>query len=268
MSVAMVQETFPSVRVAVAPHRNYPGVWPPGYSGKTYDWRQKPRGPENTRGIVPSYHIADLSIALRHVYKTDAHFVPYVVPGMAKQPRLTKGGLQWFIEQTGSVPAVSVFFADIDNPEHSEWTEELRAKEEDQWNSLECLKTVAVYYTKRGYRIVQPLTRSIPVIEAEAPARKWLLSLKSCGVDIDENCRDWTRHYRAPNVVRDGARYMTPVLRLERMRPVDPPVLTAEEVESFGPKDEPTDWCPHADLPPLSNGQSNCPVCGSIVSSA
>lgn len=262
MSAVAVDDAAVSARVAVAPHRNLPGVWPPGYDGKTYDWRHPPRSPENTRSIVSGYHIADLTVALRHVYKTDAHFVAYVVDGMKKQPRLTKGGLQWFVEQTGSVPSVSVFFADIDNPDHSEWTKELREKEELQWSTCECLKTAAVYYTKRGYRIVQPLVRSIPVTESEVYARRWLLQLKESGIDIDENCRDWTRHYRAPNVVRDGARYITPVLRLERMTPIDVPVIDPSEMEELSPKEDPTDWRrPESRWKP-SSGSKKCLDCG------
>jgi hypothetical protein len=170
------------------------------------------------------YVIKELREALETWAYTDAHLVTYVASGDSKrQPRINKGGLALFEERTDRRVTTEVFFCDVDNPGHAPWNDDLLAAAREQWESLEVLRTVGVYHTNNGRRFVQPLTEPIPVREVEPRLWTWLRSLQDAGLDVDLTCRDWTRHYRLPHVTRDGLRRRSPVVLLDRMRPVPPP---------------------------------------------
>jgi len=185
-------------RVAVAPH-----------------WRIK--GFDGVRKEVQeAYEVLDLREALERHYRTDAHLVAYVVPGVTHQPRINKPGLPHFPHPVG----MGVFFADVDNPGHALWTDELFAEAMEQYDTLDELQTAGVYHTARGRRIVQPIEEPIPVQQVEPYIRRWFLQLERGGLRVDHACRDWTRHYRLPHVVRSGRWYRSPWLDLQRMRPI------------------------------------------------
>jgi hypothetical protein len=140
-----------------------------------------------------------------------------VVAGAGRQPRINKPGLPYFV---GHVE-VGVFLCDVDNPGHSDWTDELRAEAARQDAELDVLKTAGIYYTSHGRRIVQPIAEVIPAGEVEPYLRRWLCELEVAGVAVDWACRDWTRHFRLPNVKRKGRLYRSPSLRLEQMVPIE-----------------------------------------------
>ena len=133
---------------------------------------------------------------------------------------------------------VGVFFCDVDNVDHAPWTDEMFAGAMEQYETLEALQTAGVYHTARGRRIVQPLERPIPVEEVEPYIHRWFVELERAGLRVDHACRDWTRHYRLPHVVRKGHWYRSPFVDLRRMRPIaiEPlPEPSAWEMPAIGP---------------------------------
>jgi hypothetical protein len=187
------------VKVAIAPHARSLGFDGSG------------------REVPDAYEILELREGLERVYTTDAHFVTYVVEGAARQPRINKPGLPYFERPV----ATTTFVCDVDNPGHAEWNAELRIQAERQWACVPELATCGLYHTLHGQRIVQPLTTPIPVTKSEAFLRRWLLRLESAGVAVDWTCRDWTRHFRLPHVRRGGTSYRSPLVALDRMRPIE-----------------------------------------------
>lgn len=82
-----------------------------------------PRRRGQTREVeLDACAIVELRSALDRVYATPALFAMYVVPGRATQPRITKGGLEHLLqEHSFAMPAIGVFFADVDNAGHRPW---------------------------------------------------------------------------------------------------------------------------------------------------
>ncbi len=181
------------------------------------------------RSVPDAYEVLDLREALERVYTTDAHFVTYVVEGAARQPRLNKSGLPYFDRPVFT----TTFVCDVDNPGHAEWDDALRAQAARDWEGIPSLSTCGLYHTLHGRRFVQPIAEPIPVARAEPYLRRWLLSLESAGIAVDWTCRDWTRHFRLPHVRRSGGTFRSPVVALDRMRPItleplpEPPAVSA-----------------------------------------
>jgi hypothetical protein len=189
--------------VAVAPHcRNL------GFDGSDKEVREV-------------YEVMELHDALQGKYKSDAHLVCYVVPGAKRQPRINKPGLPHFDRPV----EMGVFFCDADNPGHSGWNHEAFADAMQLYETQEVLQTAGIYHTTHGRRIVQPLAEAIPVQEVEPYIRDWFARLERAGIPVDWSCSDWTRHYRLPNVIRDGFPFRSPWISLERMVPISLPEL-------------------------------------------
>ncbi|MEI7895274.1 MAG: hypothetical protein WCI05_19410, partial [Myxococcales bacterium] len=153
---------------------------------------------------------------LQRVYPTDAHLVTYVVKRAQWQPRINKPGLAHF----DGIVETSVFFCDVDNPGHAEWTDGLVESAMREYETLPVLATASIYHTAHGRRIVQPVAKLIPIDQAEAYLGRWLSQLEAAGLAVDWNCRDWTRHFRLPHVQRAGRDYRSPHVLLDRMVPV------------------------------------------------
>ncbi|MDY0004939.1 MAG: DEAD/DEAH box helicase family protein, partial [Polyangia bacterium] len=218
--------------VAVAPHKRFAG-----FDGR----RQK---------VSQAFEILDLRDALTRTYSSDAHLVTYVVPGAARQPRINKPGLATF----DGFPAVDVFFCDLDNPGHAPWTPELHAAALGRYGSLEVLQTVGIYHTAHGARLVQPILSPVPVEQVEPFVARWLTELSQAGLVPDWACKDWTRLFRLPNVLRDGRAFRSPYINLDRMRPIaleplwdPPPARAAPTPRAPGPVPR-LEW--RVDVPP------------------
>jgi len=201
-----------------------------GVAGATDDWRAPKGSAANERlvkgglGISADYQVIDLGNALAADYRTDAHLVAYVLRDatgtpLRAQPRVNKPGLA-FVRSLGYSVALEALFADIDNAAHCEWSPELL---ELAIVADRKLATAGVYYTTHGRRVVQPLSRPVDVDQAEGVLAGWLAELERLGLHADPACRDWTRHFRLPNVRRAGQAYRSPRVDLERMQPIDPP---------------------------------------------
>lgn len=225
--------------LAVAPTKFSAGVELPGtpikrrdprgkvyFEPATYDWRAPPGSPDNTAPVRAAYTATAVDRALTDAHSTDAHFVAYVVrregAPLLHQPRINKPALPWVCEQ-GYRVTLEALVADVDNPRHAAWASPAKARAEVARVSA-LLGTCAVYATTHGLRVLQPLSRAVPVEDCEVSIRVWLAQLEGRGLAVDWKCDDWTRHFRAPHVRRDGGDYRSPAVLLERMRHVEAPV--------------------------------------------
>ncbi len=190
-----------SILVAVAPHREFSGLTCPD-----------DHPPE-------VYEVMDLHEALERVYRTDAHVVAYVVEGAKRQFRINKPGLQYFHKPLWT----QVMFCDIDNPGHAEWTGSRLDAVLKWYGSFEILKTTGIYHTTKGLRLVQPLDRAIASPDMEPYIAKWFHDLIEAGLAVDTTCRTWNWHFRLPHVFRDRKQALSPLILLDRMRPIPPP---------------------------------------------
>lgn len=199
--------------IAVAPHKHFRGLSP------------------TNREVDLAYQVMPLAEALATVWPSDAHCVTYVGAQVGEcQPRINKGGLVLYPDTV----TCNVLLADVDNPDHGDWTDALLTAAEAQRATLPVLATTGWYLTAHGYRLVQPLTTPVPVLIVEDVLRRWLADLAAAGVDVDPGCRDWTRHFRLPHVVREVAGtpnawgsptrthkpYQSPRVDLDSMRPI------------------------------------------------
>lgn len=214
--------------VAVGPRVRVYGVEAPGKHGQTYDWRWA-KGPENTAGIEPEYEVMGFREMIARRFNTDAHFVPYLVLGpdglpMARQPRVNKGGLPWVLDQ-GRKLVVRALIIDIDNPGKKGWNPPDYERVAVEHATVPLLQTCAVYSTRNGRRLVQPLARDIEDMDTfERTQRAYMLALEESGViGVDFACSDWTRVYRVARCVRDGL-FEPPHLKdLSKCVPIEPP---------------------------------------------
>lgn len=166
-----------------------------------------------------AFAVTDLGNALESVYRTDAHLVAYVLwtdgAPATHQPRVAKTAPGDIIDRL----FVDVLFADIDRPDHAPWPDDSAAIAAAR-RALDQAQTAGVYITARGLRLVQPLNDKLPVDSAEAAIRGWHLDLAARGLDVDVSAADWTRHFRLPHVRRDGRPYRSPLVDIDRMRPI------------------------------------------------
>lgn len=223
------------ILVAVTPTKMVRGVEAPGTAKKgrehTYDWRHPPGSELNTFRVKPAFEVLPLSDALGTRWPADHHLVSYVVShegrALERQPRVNKGGLDW-IDAEGFDVRVDALFCDVDHYEGADkvpWTPEREASFLELLER-EALSTVGYYWTTHGCRLIQPLDEPVSVAIVERYLDAWLEEL-AVDIDVegpvwrrvvDTSCRDWTRLYRLPHVVRDGAPYVSPRVELGRMR--------------------------------------------------
>ncbi|MCP4645140.1 MAG: hypothetical protein GY851_32160, partial [bacterium] len=153
-----------------------------------------------------------LAKAVSHQFRCDGHAVGYHVQNgepLKSSPRINKPSLTALAEAGHSV-VHSVLFVDVDNPDHAAWDSKDQASEVVH-NVVEGLSpgNPIAYTSKHGYRLVWPLSEPWVLTtdnakELEARIAGFLLALTDQGVDVDMACRDWTRLFRLPHVVRDG----------------------------------------------------------------
>ena len=144
-------------------------------------------------------------------YGTDAHFLLYSFDGLDEAVRVNKSALP-ALADAGHEPHARWVALDLDNPDHREW-------ETEDYDRLESLLTASgplanllddaiKYQTRHGWRAVWPLRYGLPVSKYESFLSQFLGYLDGQGLgqhfDLDHACRDWTRMFRMPHVVRDG----------------------------------------------------------------
>jgi len=152
--------------------------------------------------------LVTLAEALTVSYETDAHFVAYTNP-INRRVR---------VEAIGTVPiVVNLLIGDVDDPvAHAEKTA-ARA----EWREVEHAKIAKlfekhpgayVYETNGGYRVI--FQRAPFEIHTADDKKKWwtvyldfrTYMAREFAIEIDPNCKDFTRFFRLPNVVRKGKR--------------------------------------------------------------
>lgn len=153
-----------------------------------------------------SFEILPLEEALKRRYEADQHLVMYVAGAAesGRQHRVRK-------EEEARTPypwgplTISVLFADVDTgegPRHLPWDDEAKGVMRDLLTRA--ITTAGWYFTSRGVRVVQPLVRPILATESEPYLKSWLFDLERSGLRVDWRCKDWTRMFRLPNILRDG----------------------------------------------------------------
>lgn len=185
--------------------------------------------------------VVEMVAALSEQHASDAHLVAYVVPSERAIHRLTVDG-----ERPEGL-CMEVLLADIDTPGHQAWPSDAAAIDA-LGAALEVAGSAGGYVTRGGLRLVQPLDRRLGVDDGEAALRGWYAQLERGGLGVDWRCAQWTRLFRAPHVRRDGARYVSPRLELERMTPIAPPGGSIVRRRSPGGALPEVAWC--EDIPP------------------
>ena len=181
------------------------------------------------RPAPATYEQLELVDALERTYRTDAHLVGYILPTTnRRQPRLTKTAPQ----ETLDSASFTTIFIDADNPGHAAWTDELLEQAIARYATAPL--PFGVYHTAHGARFVMPLATPVLVRDAEPLIRRALSELDAAGLRVDWQAKDWTRHFRLPNVVRAGRPFRTPYMNLARMVPVtlEPLDIPARETRS------------------------------------
>lgn len=216
----------------------------------TYDWRSPPASAQNRAKIVAHGAVLPLEQALERRWTTDAHFVPYVLFDaegelLRTQPRVNKGGLAWVREQGLSVRVRSAW-ADLDNVGHGPWTEALTDEALEEARTVPALRDGVWYFTGRGRRVGVLWDRWVDVGEFERLIDAWHDTLEAQGLRPDRTCRDWTRFYRCPWVVRDDGVVQRQAVWKDGASEVAPPAVDPARPRWVRPKPEKTGAVPVA----------------------
>jgi hypothetical protein len=125
---------------------------------------------------------------------------------LPKLARLRKEHAEQLLER-GYRVMCDVRIADVDTTPKRKLSLEDRIKVASVLNRY----GAAYYFTTHGFRVLQPLTRSLSHEELEVCLQRWFgildLLIATMGVEdlrgADRNCKEWTRFFRMPKVVRE-----------------------------------------------------------------
>lgn len=150
----------------------------------------------------------EITEALHTSYECDAHFVCYDISGEDQIPLLTKAAIP-SIRESGKEVVLTAIALDWDTPAHVPLTSALLGEFLASFYKACALDTTLgswyCWYTSRhGCRVVYRLKEPVPVDQGEQYIATVITDFKKNGVKFDEKCRDWTRRFRLPKVVRDG----------------------------------------------------------------
>lgn len=190
----------------------------------------------------------DLATMMTTEFPTDAHFTCYHVPGLKRWPLLRKTVLQDF-RKAGSDILTSYFVFDWDNPKsasgHQAWTDPLYQQYCELMDSIAAEPILgswsAMYTTANGARIIYVLNKPIPVDRAEQHLVWMIAHFNRCGLPIksendwgiDTSCKDWTRRFRCPYVVRDNVRQIPTTLIMPDGTLLDPDLVGKADVRTL-----------------------------------
>jgi hypothetical protein len=151
-------------------------------------------------------NIVTLKDAMDTHHPADTHFTLYTLKGLENEgwPRLSKQALSSFDELVPVTMSLLAF--DWDCPGHAEWTTELYADFFEKLYTIEghLANWRYCYTTLHGARIIYTLSTPIPVKAGEQYIATLFNLFHEAGIDVDPSCKDWTRLFRCPRVVRDG----------------------------------------------------------------
>ena len=154
---------------------------------------------------------ATLEQMLSTQWETDAHFTCYYVEGLPQWPRINKTVLPSLIKE-GDKVLTQTLALDYDLPNHAEWDSNSLDAFAKQIDSLDDKHRFslgswsALYTTLHGSRILYSLSSPIPVQEAEERLCWLIHEFSKVGIEVDARCKDWTRLFRCPRVLRNGKR--------------------------------------------------------------
>lgn len=173
--------------------------------------------------------------ALEREWHGDLYLVAYRIEKdgtpLSEAPRMSKGmRVTW--EEGGNEILCSVRIGDMDlmgtDGKKRPWTPEEQIRCAKVLNHYPC----CWYLTSHGARVLQPLVTDLDPDEMEQCLQLWWPELQSIvremqveGLSVDTKCKDWTRLYRMPRVVRehDGGRLEN--LWATRIRGIDCPAV-------------------------------------------
>lgn len=165
-------------KVGVAKHKRIKGIINP-----------------NEAGGVPQLELMTLREALETKWETDAHFVAYNTEGSRYRKAMASRG----------TVKTNILVFDCDNPDHERWHS---TDEVIRWFDI-VVEIVphffCVYTTRSGGRIILKLPKALDVRQAEIAHKNLVQDFIAKGLNVDAQCSDWTRLFRLPYVVRDGA---------------------------------------------------------------
>lgn len=151
--------------------------------------------------------VMSLEDMLNTKFRTDAHFVTYQITNYPMWPRLRKEILPEIREAEHDI-VLGHFAFDWDNADHAVWTESLLEAFGEKLSSCtdEVINNWSVLYTtQHGARLIYILSQPIPVDIAEHNLAWMIHHFKENGFEnIDGSCKDWTRCFRCPQVLRDN----------------------------------------------------------------
>lgn len=152
--------------------------------------------------------VMPVSDMLNIKHRTDAHFVCYAMnKDFTMWPRLNKSVLA-DIRAQGYDIVLNYFAFDWDNEDHSDWDETTLTAFLDKVNTVQdpiISLWYSFYTTKHGARFIYRLSDPIPVDVAEYHLAWMIQHFQNNGwSNIDSSCKDWTRLFRCPQVMRDG----------------------------------------------------------------
>lgn len=174
--------------------------------------RAFPKNPIDPRAVR-----CELGDVLSAPFDTDVHFVAYTTDLACRlSTHLFDEKHAEQVPRANARMTVAVF--DVDDPVAHENDEPARP----EWWAAEKLKLAHLrevhpdffaYRSRGGYRVVYALAQP-HALRSRADETAWkALYLTWCaylqrrvGIRADRACKDWTRHFRAPRVVRDGIR--------------------------------------------------------------
>ena len=183
---------------------------------------------------VPRFPLYEARDAIGRVYNTDAHFVPYRIPGLSvgdEQPRINEAARRSVLTPAGLDPVLDLAVIDVDA------TKDIKSEGTVEAWSLEQIERVlgspvgsgcAWYVTRGGFRLLWEVDALAiaPYLETLGNLRAYLATL---GIEADRLV-DWNRCYRLPFVVRDGEPQVHPS-DLDRLGPL--PSIPAVQASPF-----------------------------------
>lgn len=192
----------------------------------TSDWRAPPGSSANLHKVTAE-PLGTLRAVLTRHFTTEALCMGYVVTRQGRPfdpaPRVAKDALPW-LRAEGLDVVTTCFIADVDTPRHVPWTDAFREDFERLWETAPSLRTCGMYFSAKGYRLLQPLTEWLPVDLAEPRFHAWLRQLTAEGVwSTVLECKDWTHLMRVAHHRKGGTRRTSERVSFERMVAIDPP---------------------------------------------
>lgn len=151
-----------------------------------------------------------LEEALQRQWPDDAHFVAWYPESGTPMPRVRKRALR-SIRDAGEQLVAQVMVFDWDNPGHRKWDDELWASAMAKLSEAEAELPVvgdwcAFYTTRHGFRLIYMLDTPLKVDTFELVHQSLMRAFAGAGLGFDGKCKDWTRFFRLPFVVRDGVK--------------------------------------------------------------